>query len=488
MKDNNLKILKNVFISSGQNRLKLIDLIFDEQIEKIVPRLNKSIDWKEISISEKWEKFKQNIPASQDPANAQIYDGRFLLLMPGGIDSHVHFNTPGFEDREDFEHGSLAAAFGGVTTVIDMPCTSLPPVTSVKNLKIKTKAIKGRSWVDYAIWGGVSGNDYKSAEYSVEKIANLVDAGVVGFKAYLISGMPTFTDLTHDQMLDVAIMVKDSNSVLAVHAEDKMTVIQRSIAAQQKGQNDWRAYCEARDDFAEAKAVAKMIGIARRARCQIHIVHLSSNLALEQIIKAQDEGLKVTTETCPHYLYFTKNDFKNETISNYLKTAPPVKNEPDREALWQGLKDGAISFVTTDHAGCDPVKEKSSWNFWDVYGGIPGVEHRVPFLFSEGFKKGRLTLSRTIDLLSTNVAKFFNLDSKGSLKIGNDADMALINLWDNQVVTSENMHSKGKYTPFEGISFDAVVDATFLRGKMISSSRGEAEVSLGYGKAVFVEQ
>ncbi len=489
MSNQNKKILQNVFISIRDNRLKLVDLVFTDKIEKIVPHTNQTIEWRDISTNEKCEKFKQNIPPKQHPADAKIYDGRFLLLMPGAIDSHVHFDTPGFEDRDNFEQGSLAAAFGGVTTVIDMPCTSLPPVTSIENLKIKMKAVECRSWVDYALWGGVSGNDFQIENNSFEKIQELQNAGVAGFKAYFISGMETFTDLTFDQMEQVANMVELNNGLLAVHAEDKAKVIQRSIAAQKMGQNDWRAYCNARDDLAEAKAVAQMVEIARRTDCRIHIVHLSSKLALEKIRQAHKDGIEISTETCPHYLYFTENDFKNEAISNYLKTAPPVKKTADREALWQGLKDGTISFVTTDHAGCDPIKEKSFWNFWEVYGGIPGVEHRVPFLFSEGFKKGRLALSQTIDLLSTNAARFFKLsDSKGSLECGNDADMVLINLWDKQVIQSKNMHSKGKYTPFEGVLFEALVDSTFLRGTMISNSRGEMEVSLGYGKPVFVER
>ncbi len=486
MKNKDFKILNNVFISSGANRLKLVDLVFDERIQKIVPQLDRPVQWQDISTREQWEKLKQNFPARKVPKDAKIYDGKFLLLMPGAIDSHVHFSTPGFEDREDFEHGSLAAACGGVTTVIDMPCTSLPPVTSLENLKMKMKAIEGRSWVDYAFWGGVSGNDFQMRNRIDQNIQDLVEMGVIGFKCYFLSGMYTFTDLAFEQILKVAEMVDFSGSILAVHAEDKTLVLERQYEFQQKGFANWQAYCQSRDDVAEAKAVAQAIEIARRTDAQIHIVHLSSKLALEQIAKAQNEELSITAETCPHYLYFTENDFQNETIANFLKTAPPVKKAADREALWQGLKDGTISFVTTDHAGCNPMKEKSSWDFWKVYGGIPGVEHRVPFLFSEGFKKNRLTLSETIELLSTNAADFFSLDSKGSLTIGNDADLALINLWEEQIVKSENMHSKGKYTPFEGVTLEAVVDSTFLRGKMIVDRNGNSEVVLGHGKPVFV--
>jgi dihydroorotase-like cyclic amidohydrolase len=183
-------------------------------------------------------------------------------------------------------------------------------------------------------------------------------------------------------------------------------------------------------------------------------------------------------------LFFTQDDFNNPQISAFLKTAPPVKNKIDGDVLWKGLEDGTLSFVVTDHAGCDPVKEKSFNNFWEVYGGIPGVEHRVPFLFSEAFLKNRLTLSQTIKLLSTNVANYFNLKNKGYIKEGFHADFALLNLWDKQVVKSEEMHSKGKYTPFEGITFNAVVEKTFLRGELIMNRLGETEQKIGYGKFI----
>jgi dihydroorotase-like cyclic amidohydrolase len=140
--------------------------------------------------------------------------------------------------------------------------------------------------------------------------------------------------------------------------------------------------------------------------------------------------------------------------------------------------------VVTDHAGCDPVKEKSSENFWEVYGGIPGVQHHVPFLFSEGFLKNKITLSETVKLLSSNVADYFGLTNKGHTKKGFDADFALINLWDSQIIKSERMYSKGKYTPFEGVTLNAVVEKTFLRGQIIMNRSGEAEQKIGYGKYI----
>ena len=484
MQDKSVKILKNVFLSTDENRLKVVDIQFSHHIEKIIDRTSKEIDWQEINSLVKRNKFIEQLQESVYPANIKIYDGEFLVAMPGGIDSHVHFNTPGFEDRDDFEHGSTAAAFGGVTTVIDMPCTSLPPVTNKNNFEVKLNTLKNRSLVDYSFYGGVCGNDFDNSLNIEKQIHDLTGKGVAAFKTYLISGMNTFTDLDKERILQTAKWIQKTGKPMAVHAEDKKMIVERRTTAKNAGQNKWQDYCLARDDRAEAKAIKLLIDIAGKTGCRIHVVHLSSKLGLDLIRNAQSKRLKITSETCPQYLFFTQNDFNNPKISAYLKTAPPVKNEIDREALWAGLKDGTLSFVVTDHAGCDPKKEKSSNNFWEVYGGIPGVEHRVPFLFSEGFLKNRLTLSQTIKLLSTNVADYFNLKSKGYIKKSYDADFALINLWDKQVINSNNMHSKGKYTPFDGLTFNSVVEKTFLRGDLIMNIKGKTEQSIGYGKFI----
>lgn len=484
MSDKSIKILKNVFLSTNENQLKIVDIQFSDRIEKIIYRTSKDLDWKEIDSAEKRNKVVHQFPKFEYSSNAKIYDGEFLVVIPGGIDSHVHFNTPGFEDRDNFEHGSTAAAFGGVTTVIDMPCTSLPPITNKNNFELKLNALKNRSLVDYSFYGGVCGNDFDNNLNVEEQIKDLSEKGVAAFKIYLISGMSTFTDLDEEKFLQTAKWIKQVNKPMAVHAEDKKMITERTAVSKSVGQNNWQAYCAARNDQAEAKAIKLLIEIAKKTKCRIHVVHLSSKLGLDIIREAQYKGLKVTSETCPQYLFFTQKDFSNSKISSYLKTAPPVKNEIDREALWEGLKDETLSFVVTDHAGCNPEKEKSSKNFWEVYGGIPGVEHRVPFLFSEGFLKDKLTLSQTIKLLSSNVADYFNLEGKGYIKRGYDADFALVNLWDKQVINSKEMHSKGKYTPFEGITFNAVVEKTFLRGNLIMNSTGNSEQSIGYGKFI----
>ncbi|MCK7522920.1 MAG: amidohydrolase family protein [Ignavibacteriales bacterium] len=245
--------------------------------------------------------------------------------------------------------------------------------------------------------------------------------------------MNTFTDLSFEQqMLETAKVIKDHNMILAVHAEDKSRITKRMSKYQSSNQNDWSAYCKSRDDIAEELAIETLIEIAKQTDCRIHIVHLSSAKGLAKIRKAKKMGLKFTAETCPHYLYFTQKILRIKRFLIFFKTAPPVKKAIDRKELWKGLNDGSLSFVTTDHASCNPKKEKSSKNFWEVYGGIPGVEHRVPFMFSEGFLKGKLSLQKTIELLSTNAAEFFKLKQKGRLEVGRDADFALMKFVDKR--------------------------------------------------------
>ncbi|MBS3944815.1 MAG: dihydroorotase [Melioribacter sp.] len=477
--NNTQDIIQNVLVSAGGNTLQLCDIVFASKIMEVKPKSERYFDWDDLKEKEKRDNLLKEFVHLDEP---QI----FLLAIPGGIDSHVHFDTPGFEFREDFEHASKAAAAGGVTTVIDMPCTSIPPVTTTENFTHKISALKGRSLIDYCFYGGISGKNFNEDEVH-KNISELSEAGVAAFKVYMISGMDTYGDLSERQMEFAARVIEKTGKPMAVHAEDKELVQTREMKFKNANRNDWKAYCDSRDARAEAVAIDKLISTVRKVNCKTHVVHLSSQMGLEQIKKAKSSRLHITTETCPHYLYFTQKDFENERIRNFLKTAPPVKCDKDVESLWQGLNEGLISFVVTDHAGCNPEEEKSSDNFWEVYGGIPGVEHRLPFMFSEGFLKGRLTLQKTIELLSENIADYYNIDKKGFLKPGRDADFCLIDLWNSQIVKSSEMQSKGKYTPFENVTFNAVVYQTYLRGRKIYDMNNPVTDNYNYGKFITVK-
>lgn len=479
-----MKILTNIFINTKENKLRLAEVVFSNKIQEI-KFLSDEIDWNDIKDKNSLDEFKSKY--KKEIKNENIIGGNFCLLMPGAIDPHVHFDTPGFEFREDFEHASTAAAYGGVTTIIDMPCTSLPPVTDLKNFTIKLEAVRNRSLIDFAFWGGVRYQDFDDIKKLEKQVIDLSEAGVAGYKVYVISGMEEFSDLTYEQIEQAAEIIKQTGKPMSVHAEDKSLIVSRREAFQKENKNSWKDYCAARDVEAERKAIEHMKNIAEKTGCRIHVVHLSSKAGMEIIRTAAKENIKLTSETCPHYLYFTQNDFENDNIRNYLKTAPPVKYVEDKNALWEALRNDELEFVTTDHAGCNPKEEKQFDNFWKVYGGIPGVEHRVPFLFSEGFLQNRLSLEQTINLLSTNAAKFFSLKDKGELAKDKDADFALIDLWNSEVVSAKDMHSKGKYTPFDGVTFNAIVKQTFLRGEEIMNRDENKFGKIGFGKFIKVE-
>lgn len=485
--EDELKILTNIFINTSKNNFTSVNIYFTDKIQKVECLLDKEYSWQKLKDNVNKEKIIKQISQQKFSNSIKIIDGNFNIVIPGTIDPHVHFDTPGFEFREDFEHASTAAAFGGVTTIIDMSCTSLPPVTSADNFHKKLEVVKNRSLIDFAFWGGVCRNDFENRKNIKQQISELNELGVAGYKTYLISGMETFKDLTIEQMRLIAKFINQTNKPQAVHAEDKFMVESKQQRFKSANKNSWQYYCLARNSDAEEKAIHDMISVAKEFGQKIHIVHLSSELGLNAIRNAQKDGINITSETCPHYLHFTQDSFEHKKIRNYLKTAPPIKMNNDQNALWDGLKDGTLSFVTTDHAGCNPSEEKVDENFWNVYGGIPGVEHRVPFMFSDGFLKEKLTFEQTVNLLSTNVADYFNIKEKGKISENFDADFAVINLWDSEIVKSENMHSKGKYTPFDGMTFNCKIEKTILRGNVILDRENGAEEKIGYGKFVEIK-
>ncbi len=383
-------------------------------------------------------------------------DGR--LLVPGAIDPHVHFNDPGFTHREDFYHGTASAAKGGVTTIIDMPCTSLPPVTTVPNLLTKISAIQHQANVDYALWGGVCGYEFdeKQCEFHMK---SLTDAGVVGFKTYSISGMNSFPALTPEQMSVILNISQKLDIVVGHHAEDPDIVNSLTRQFEQAGRTDPEAYWLSRPSKAEIVACDRISRLAEEAGATLHIVHVASAEAVTVIRPSC-----TTLETCPHYLAFSMEDFLEK--KGFLKTAPVVKTREDSAKLWEYLAKGKIQFVATDHAPCT-LAEKNTGSIWTDYGGVPGTELMLNYIYSEGFRKNRLTLARLIEVTSTNAAMRFGLyPRKGALNPGADADFAIIDPSIEWTVTSQLM-SKAQFTPFEGWIFKGKVIRTYLRGMQI---------------------
>jgi allantoinase len=405
------------------------------------------------------------------PGNANILDAQGLFVLPGGIDPHVHFDDPGYTHREDFYHGSCAAASGGITTVIDMPCTSVPPVTNRRNLEHKLAVIERKSVVDFGLYGGVSAQSWE--EGGSRNMAELA-GDVMGLKAYFISGMDTFGRLDHFRFRQVLAAAADLGLPVLLHAEDYDFVSAATPAAMAEGDRPRDYYCS-RPETAEVLAVLAAIALARETGADLHVVHVGTAAAADIVGHSW-----ATCETAPHYLAFTLDDF--ERIGAPLKVAPSVKLAENRDRLWERLADGTIDFCASDHAPCLP-EEKATGSIWTDYGGIPGSGTTLPYLFSEGYLKGRLSLHRLLEVVAENAARRYGLfDRKGSVAVGKDADLVLVDPQKSWTVRGAEFYSRGKITPFEGMTFQGRVVKTLLRGKVIYDADRGILAPAGYGQ------
>ena len=406
----------------------------------------------------------------------EVIDASGLFVFPGGIDPHVHFNDPGYTHNEDFYHGSCAAASGGITTIIDMPCTSIPPITNKENLERKLAVVQKKSITDFGLFGGISAQSFTKG---FPENADELSKYVLGFKTYLISGMETFGRLDKYQFKQVLQKVKDLDLPVLVHAEDYDYIKSATELYSKKGSST-KNYYLSRPEIAEILAVKTATEVARETGCELHIVHVSCAEAAEFLIEN-----KISFETAPHYLEFDILDF--ERIGSALKTTPPVKSPENKTKLWQLLTDGKINFVASDHAP-SPKEKKNTGSIWTDYSGIPGTGTLIPYLFSEGFLKGRLSLQRFIEITSKNAAKKYGIfHKKGSIEIGKDADFVLIDPNKNWIVQGEKFLSKGKITPFEKYKFKGKIMKTILRGKVIYNSELGITADAGYGNFLLKE-
>ena len=455
---------------------KNVDIYFDESIieyrENLAVKFTSKPGIEEYKLS---ELTNESIKSINENPSKIIIDAEGMITIPGGIDPHVHFDTPGYTHREDFYHGSMSAAAGGITTVIDMPCTSIPPVTNGKNFEIKFDTVKDMSCVDFSFFGGIDVNEFDKYESSMKELAT---KGVKGFKTYFISGMSSYPRVNKYQFFKILQKGKELGIPILLHAEDYELLNGLENELSNKPDNYLRYY-NSRPALGEVLAVTSAVEIAKSINGNLHVVHVASYEAAE-IINKELNYFNITYETCPHYLYFTFDDFNVKGSS--LKTAPVVKTKKDQDKLWQFLTEDKCLFVASDHAPA-PLSEKNTGSFMKDYGGIPGTQTLIPAVFSEGFKKNKLNLKKLIEVTSTNASKRYGLyPKKGSIRKNSDADFTLINPNKEWTFTKDLLYSKGETTPFDGETFQGKIVMTILRGKIIFQENSGITVEKGYGK------
>lgn len=426
-------------------------------------------DFRRASIRVRGERVAEIAESLSPDAGEAVVEASGLLVIPGAIDPHVHFDEPGFTAREDFRHGSAEAARGGVTTVIDMPCTSMPPVIDLAALENKLSHVSKGALVDFAFYGGVSGHAVEASLGSAGAPGAMAELApkVVGFKCYFISGMQSFTRVTH---LDFERIVAEAERIgrpVLLHAEDLDYVTaatERARTARGGEAGRWSDYADSRPEAAELTAVASALALARGRESSLHIVHVGTAAAAEL---AHAAG--ASCETCSHYLAFGREDFGSEglDLGAALKTAPVVKGRSERDLLWALLAAGTIDFLASDHAP-STRGEKETGDVWTAYGGIPGVGTGLPYLYSEGLVRGRLTLPRFLAATSGAAARRYGLSArKGSIVPGADADLVLIDPSGSTRIEGERLLSKGRITPFEGMVLAGAIAATYVRGRAV---------------------
>ncbi len=411
-------------------------------------------------------------------------DAEGNLTLPGCFDSHTHFMDPGFTHRENFLTGTSSAAAGGLTMIMDMPCCSKPSVRGIDELESKLNGIKDKAVIDYAMWGGVTGEDIRAGKKEIVKAQ--ADYGVCAFKVYMTPSVPTYERVTDPEMLEAFSWVAETGLPVGIHAENYAMCDYFVRKLQAEGRTDGPAWAEARLELAEKAAIQLGISFAEETGARLHIVHMSTGIGAKLVGEAKKKGLSVTSETCPHYLMLNYQEAMTEHMQ-YAKIAPPLRTKRDNDELWEGLQNGSVDFMATDHAPyeIETEKEGEGLNIWTAFPGIPGVETLVPILVSEGYNKGRLSLSRLVEVLSSSPAKQYGLyPKKGAMHIGSDADFTIIDLEREWIIDQKKTYSMAKYNPLHGIKLKGKPVKTVVRGTLVYDDAIGIVVKEGYGQFV----
>jgi allantoinase len=382
--------------------------------------------------------------------------GDDVVLLPGLVDTHVHVNDPGRAEWEGFPTATAAAAAGGVTTIVDMPLNCLPPTVTPAALAAKRAAAAGRCHVDVGFWGGaIPGNG--------AQLGPLHEAGVFGFKCFLLpSGVDEFPPLGPAELEDDLRVLQALGSPMIVHAEDSDAI----AAAPEPAGRDYGAFLRSRPGGAEDRAVARVLDLAGRTGARVHILHLSSAAALDQIRAARAGGVRVTAETCPHYLTFSAE--KVPDGATQFKCCPPIRGAANRELLWSGLADGTIDCVVSDHSPCTPeLKDLDTGDFGTAWGGIASLQLGLAAVWSEARERG-FGAEQVARWMSGRPAEIAGLDRKGAIEPGRDADFCVVAPEETFVVDPARLHHKNPVTPYAGRKLAGVVRDTWLRGRPVS--------------------
>ncbi|MGU3493264.1 allantoinase AllB [Xanthobacteraceae bacterium A53D] len=411
------------------------------------------------------------------PTAAETFDASGLHILPGAIDVHVHFRDPGYTHKEDFESGTVSAAFGGVTTVFDMPNT-IPTIADAESLKAKHAIASSKAHVDYGLYA-VIGDD------TIDKVPELVEAGIIGFKCYMGNTFGRIPSPSTGAMLEAFEVVAPTGKRISLHAETNSIMERRQQRLTDAGRTDPLAHLASRPAVVAVEAVARAAILAEWTGARIHVLHISSGAELRPLAEAKARGVDITGETCPHYLMLDETDYLR--CRGVVRVNPPVREATNHEPLWNGLLDGTIDMIATDHAPHTP-EEKTRTDIWAVDCGFPGVESQMPLMLTE-VAKGRYSVSDYVRWSAANPAKVWGLyPRKGVIQAGSDADFAFVDLGKTWILKDEELHSRSKISPWDGREVTGLPVHTMVRGRFVVKNRELVADTKGFGRSVHTIQ
>ena len=397
-------------------------------------------------------------------------DLKNLLVLPGLIDVHVHLRDEGKAYKEDFHTGTAAAAAGGITTVLDMPNNN-PVTMSVATLRERIRIAEKKILVNVGF--------YSEFPESMNVIGAIAEEGAVAFKLFMAEQMGGLNIDDDYTLLKAFQTVSKLKLLVAVHAEDKKD-LERSISELEKAnRNDVNAYLKAHSENVEAKAMIRLLKIVEKTKARVHFCHVSTENGLKTIMGGKKAGLPVTCEVTPHHLLLSAEDFRS--VGTLALTMPPVREERHIKALWNGVKNGWVDIIASDHAP-HALKEKKADSIWDVKVGVPGLETMLPLLLTE-VNRGSLTIADVVRLTSERPAEIFNLKETGSLREGGNADLTVVDLKRKHVIDASRFFSKAKHSPFDGWKVRGKPVKTFVFGRLIMDD-GEIVAKAGSGRII----
>jgi dihydroorotase len=411
------------------------------------------------------------------PAAKETLDASGMHVLPGAIDVHVHLRDPGYPHKEDWESGTAAAAFGGVTTVFDMPNT-IPPTGTAEILAAKHAIAASKAHVDFGLYG-LLGED------TIPNVSALVEGGVIGFKLYMGNTFGKIASPDTGATLECFEVAAATGKRISLHAENNDIMERRQKRLMAAGKADQWAHLAARPNVVAVEAVSRAAILAEWTGARIHVLHISTADELRPLREAKARGVDITGETCPHYLMLSTDDYQR--FPGVIAVNPPVREAMNQDPIWAALLDGTIDLIATDHAPHAP-EEKTRNDIWTVDCGFPGVETQMPLMLTE-VNAGRMSISDYVRMSAFNPARIWGLyPHKGAIAPGADADIAIVDLARAHTIEDAKLHSRSKISPWNGRRVKGTPVHTIVRGRFVMKDRALVPETKGWGRSVHTVQ